>query len=197
MNFNEAVELVKALGIPGILAIILGWLGKRYLDKKLEQEKSAYQSNIKTLENTLNQYSEIHKQKIKNSEFFFKKQFEASQELYQIKTEMMPPYSRPDMEWEDAVQVMANDLGKTHKSLREFLKSYFTILTPEVLEKLESAASNAEEGMLYGGGEDRREPGNQLAESVYTKLKECTSLLKTEVDGQRLVEFHEFPKKNS
>lgn len=197
MNFSEVLELLKTLGIPSLLVIILGWIGKRYLDKKLEQEKSEYQSDIKTLESTLNNYSDIHKQKLKNSELFFQKQFEASQALYVIKSEMMPPFSHPDMGWHDAVKEMADNLGKTHEALQDFLKSYFTILSPEILEKIESAASSAEEGLLYGGGEDMREPGNQCAEAVYNKVKECSSLLKADVDGQRLVEFHEIAKKNS
>jgi hypothetical protein len=150
-----------------------------------------------SIESRLNQYFEIHKQKVKNSEFFFLKQFEASQSLYQIKKDMLPPYSHPDMGWDDAVALMANDLAKTHKSLRTFLKNYFTVLSPEVLEKLESAAAVAEEGILYGSGDDIREPGNRCADSVFTRVSECTSLLKAEVDGQRLVTFHEFPKKKS
>lgn len=109
-----------------------------------------------SIETKLSQYFEIHKQKIKNSEFFFQKQFEASQKLYEIKMDMMPRYTHPDMDWHEAVQKMADNLRRTHGSIREFLKSYFTVLSPENLEKLESAAANAEEGSLYGGGEDIR-----------------------------------------
>lgn len=197
MTANEILEVLKAWGISGLMTIILGWIGKRYLDRKLEYEKSENQQKIASLESDLNQYLEVHKQKIRNSESFFKVQFEASQSLYQIKAEMMPPYSHPDMDWHEALVEMANDLGRIHKSLREFLNKYFTVLTPDILEKLESAASNAEEGALYGGGDDDREPGNQLAQNVYDKIKECSSLLKTEVDGQRLVKFHDLPRKNS
>lgn len=102
------------------------------------------------------------------------------------------------MDWHDALIEMANNLNKTHGSLRKFLRDNFTVLSPDILEKLESAAGAAEEGMLYGSGDgDPREPGIQCAESVYNCIKECSSLLKAEVDGQRLVEFHEHAQKNA
>lgn len=195
-NLNEIIGILKTFGVPGLMSFFLAWAGKRYLDKKLESEKSVNQANIKSIESKLNQYLEVHKQKIKNWEFFFQKQFEASQDLYKIKADMMPPYSHPDMDWHDAITEMANGLSKTHESLRGFLKQYFTVLSPDILEKLESAAGNAEEGMLYGGGHgDPREPGIQCAEQVYNRIKECSSLLKAEVDGQRLVEFHDLSQK--
>ena len=92
---------------------------------------------------------------------------------------------------------MADNLGKTHESLKEFLKNYFTVLSPEILEKLESAAANAEAGALYGRDEYGQGPGNKHAELVYQKINDCTSMLKAEVDGQRLVKFHEYTKKHS
>lgn len=196
-HLNEILDILKTIGIPGLMTIILGWAGKRYLDRNLESEKAANQANIKSIESKLGQYLEVHKQKIKNWEFFFQKQFEASQDLYRIKRDMMPPYSHPDMDWHEAVVEMANGLRETHKSLREFLNNHFTVLNPDILEKLESAAGNAEEGMLFGGGDDGREPGNQCAEHAYNLIKECSSLLKAEVDGQRLVEFHDHTQKSS
>lgn len=197
VGMEQLNEILKTIVIPGLMTSILGWFGKRYLDKKLESEKAANQENIKSVENKLNQYLEVHKQKIKNWEFFFQKQFDASQDLYIIKTDMMPPYSHPDMDWHDAIKEMANGLDKTHKSLREFINNHFTVLNPDILEKLESAAGNAEEGMLYGGSDDDDgcEPGNQCAEHAYNLIKECSSLLKAEVDGQRLVEFHDHTQK--
>ncbi|MCZ6804721.1 MAG: hypothetical protein O7D86_12520 [Proteobacteria bacterium] len=192
-NYNEIVEILTPFGIPGLMALILGWIGKRYLDKKLESEKSENQANIKSMESKLSQYLEVHKQKIKNSEFFFQRQYEASQDLYKIKIDMMPPYRYPDMGWYEALDEMANGLGKTYKSLQDFLNTYFTILNPDVLEKLESAASTAEEGMLYGSDPQ----GHQCAEHVYNHIKECSSILKSEVDGQRLVEFSELTQKKS
>jgi len=197
-NLDQITAILKTFGVPGLMSVFLAWLGKRYLEKKLESEKAINLANIKSIENRLNQSLEVHKQKIKNWEFFFQRQFNASQELYKIKSGMRPPYSHPDMDWHEALTEMANNLSRTHESLRKFLMDNFTVLSPDILEKLESAAGNAEEGILYGGGNgDPREPGIRCAESVYDRIKECSSLLKAEVDGQRLVEFHEHPQKNA
>lgn len=184
MDIPKLLQNLAAIGsiLTPIIVLILSGIGWKYRN---------------SIEAKLSQYFEVHKQKIKNSEFFFQKQFDASQQLYEIKVNMMPPYRHPDMDWYEAIQEMANNLGKTHISLRKFLINHFTILSPEILEKLELAAANAEEGSLFGGGEDIREPGNQCAERVYSLLKEATSQLKAEVDGQRHVEFHEFTKNNS
>jgi len=99
------------------------------------------------------------------------------------------------MDWDEALEEMASNLGETHESLKDFLVTYFTVLNPDIFKKLESAASAAEEGMLYGS--DEPGPGIQYADSVYKRIKECSSTLKAEVDGQRLVEFHEFTRKGS
>ena len=184
------MSLLQFLGAPSLIALFLGWLGKRYLEKKLEQEKTAHLSEIKRLESKLGEYSEIHKQKVKNSEFFFLRQFDASQALYKLKLEMTPSFRHPDMEWDEAIEEMAENLSDTHRKLQALLIEYFTVLPPELLEKLESAASNAEEGSLYGGN-GWGSPGNQCASSVYEKIEECTALMKAEVDGQRLVKLHE------
>lgn len=184
MEVSKILQNLAAIGsvLTPIFVLVLSGIGWKYRN---------------SIEAKLNQYFEIHKQKLKNSELFFAKQFQASQDLYTLKSNMVPPYRFPDMEWDDALREMADKLGSTHAALREFLKSYFTVLSPEVLEKLEAAASIAEEGSLYGAGDDVREPGNQCADAVYRKVKEATSLLKAEVDGQRLVEFHEHRKRQS
>ncbi|MFA4918820.1 MAG: hypothetical protein WC581_06170 [Thermodesulfovibrionales bacterium] len=192
-HFNEITEILKTFGIQGLMTLVLGWIGKRYLDSKLESEKSENQAKLKSIESQLSQYLEVHKQKIKNSEFFFQRQYEASQELYKLKVDMMPPYRHPDMDWHEAREEMANGLEKTYESLQDFLNKYFTVLSPGILEKIESATNTAEEGMLYGSNEQ----GIQCADYVYSRVKECSSILKAEVDGQRLVEFHDFAQKNS
>jgi hypothetical protein len=185
------LNLLENLGITGLIAILLGWLGKRYLDRKLEIEKSEHQANIKSIESSLNRYLEIHKQKIKNSEIFFQIQYEASQKLYEIKVKMRPPYSHPDMDWHEALEEMSNELAKTASNLQEFLNEYFTVLCPKIVENLESAIGMAEEGQFVGGDKN----GVQFTENVYNRIKECSSLLKAEVDGQRQVEFREFAQK--
>ena len=185
------MSILNSIGIPGIMTIVLGWIGKRYLDSKLESEKTDNLTKIKAIESRLNQYLEVHKQKIKNSEFFFQRQYEASQELYKLKVDMLPPFRHPDMDWGEALEEMARRLEVTHNSLRDFLNSYFTVLGPDVLEKLESARNEAEEGMLYSGDEQ----GVTCADYVYERIKECSSILKAEVDGQRLVEFQDFSQK--
>jgi len=190
-NLNDIIEALKAIGIPGLMTLVLGWIGKRYLDRKLEIEKSEHQTNIKSIESRLSHYLEVHKQKIKNSEFFFQKQYDASQDLYKIKVEMLPAYRHPDMDWHEALEEMAGNLAKTAANVQEFINNYFTVLSPDIVEKLESAIGTAEEGQFYGSDE----PGMQYADSVYSRIKECSSLIKAEVDGQRLVEFQEFTQK--
>ncbi len=191
--FLKIIEAIKPLGIPSLVAIILGAIGKRYLDKKLEFEKAGYQTKFRSIESQIDQSLEVHKQKIKNSEFFFKMQYQASCDLYKIKSEMMPPYRFPDMDWGDALGEIATDLGGISAKIKSYLNDYYTVLPPDVFEKLESAFHNAEEGSLYGD----EGPGIQCADFAYEKIKECTSLLKAAVDNQRLVEFHNFKSKNA
>lgn len=71
-NTDQIVAVLKTFGVPGLMSIFLGWIGKRYLEKKLESEKAANQANIKSIESKLNQSLEVHKQKIKIGNSFFK-----------------------------------------------------------------------------------------------------------------------------
>ena len=64
-NVNEIINILKTLGITTLLTLLLGWIGKRYLDKKLEQEKASNQSKLKDIESTFSKNLEIHKQKEK------------------------------------------------------------------------------------------------------------------------------------
>ena len=179
INILQIISTIASIATPILIYII----------------KVKVWKDLKSFESSLSQYFEIHKQKIKNSELFFQKQFEASQALYKIRAEMLPAFSFPDMEWDDALSNMANDLTKTHKSLQKFNSEYYTVLKPEILEKLEFATHQAEEGALYGG--DELGIGTDNAESVYKIIQECTALIKAEVDGQRLIKFQEWNKKNS
>ena len=183
MEYIESLmKILDTLGIQSIFAVLLGWVGKRYLDGKLENEKSEHEANIKSIESKLNHYLEVHKQKIKNSEFFFQKQYEASQDLYRIKVNMLPPFRHPDMDWHEALEEMSEKLEGTRNELQALLDKYFSVLSPDLVEKLESAMSSSDEGKFYA----RVDHGMQCADSTYNKIKECSSLLKAEVDGQRL-----------
>lgn len=144
------MDWIETLGIPSLLVLIAGWLGKRYLDKKLESERASYQSQIASLEGSLRENLEVHKQTLKNSEFIFREQYHAVLELYQIKKDMVPEKRYPDMEWEDAPEEMAQSANETRKQLEAVTRKYFAVLSPGIVEKLESASSSCIDAELEG-----------------------------------------------
>lgn len=170
-------NVIEQFGIPTAIASFFTFIGKKYLDKRLNDEKSS-------LDSVLNQKLEIQKQKLKNSEFVFHRQYEASQDLYLLRCSLLPEYRTPDMDWEDAVEFVAENLGDTVKKLKDFIAKYFTVLSPKVVELLHSALNAAEEGQFYG---DKQ--AFMAASIMYESVTECSSMLKSEVDGQRQVEI--------
>lgn len=176
-NILIGFGFLKELGIPTVIASIFAFLGKKYVDKRLNEEKSS-------LDNLLNQKLEIQKQKLKNSEFIFHKQYEASQELYLLRCSLLPEYRTPDMDWEDAIEFVAENLGDSAKKLKDFIGKYFTVLSPKIVELLHRALNAAEEGQYYS---DKQ--AFMAASTMYKSVEECSSLLKSEVDGQRKVEI--------
>lgn len=179
------MDWVEALGIPSLIVLIAGWIGKHYLNKKLEAERAAYKSQIASLEGSLRENLEVHKQKLKNSEFIFREQYHAVLELYQIKKDMVPEKRHPDMEWEEALEEMAQSANGTRKQLENFTRKYFAVLSPGVVEKMESACSYCIDAELEGP----EFPGTQFIDSAFNCVEECASLLKSDFDGQRNVKF--------
>ncbi|MEM6251069.1 hypothetical protein [Shewanella vaxholmensis] len=168
---------LNTLGIPAAISGVFAFIGKRYLDKRLNEEKSY-------LEHVLNQKREIQKQQLKNSEFIFHKQYEASQELYLLRRSLLPEYRTPDMDWEDAMEFVSENLGISAEQLNGFLGKYFTVLSPNIVELLQKAINAAEEGQFFSD-----KPSFIAANAMYKSVEECSSLLKSEVDGQRRVEI--------
>lgn len=168
---------LNTLGIPAAISGVFAFLGKRYLDKRLNEEKSY-------LDHVLNQKREIQKQQLKNSEFFFHKQYEASQDLYLLKCSLLPECRTPDMDWEDAIEFVAENLGDSAKKLKDFIGKYFTVLSPKIVELLHKALNAAEEGQYFV---DKQ--AFLAASTVFKSVDECSSMLKSEVDGQRRVEI--------
>ncbi|MBK1653013.1 hypothetical protein [Halorhodospira halochloris] len=184
------MDWIETLGIPSLLVIIAGWLGKRYLDKKLEYERALYKSQIASLEGSLRENLEVHKQKLKNSEFIFREQYHAVLQLYKLKKDMVPEKRYPDMEWGDALEEMAQSANETRKQLEAFREKYFAVLSPGVVEKLESASSSCIDAELEGPDF----PGTQFIDLAFNRIEECTSLLKSDFDGQRNVKFQRFER---
>lgn len=189
---NDQNWWVETLGISGlvvaVVSTIMSVIGKRYLDRRLAGEKATHNSDLKSLEGTINESLEVHKQKLRNSEFVFQMQYRAVLEIYQIKKAMIPERDHPEMDWEDALFKMASNAEATKAELETYLHKYFAVLTPTVVEKLERATVSCQEAIFEGP----EFPGTQFIDDAFKRIEESTSALKSEFDGQRQVKFEHF-----
>jgi hypothetical protein len=176
-NLINSFNWLNSLGIPAAICAVFAFLGKRYLDNRLNEE------NV-NLGHVLNQKREIQKQQLKNSEFIFQKQYDASQELYLLKRSLLPEYRTPDMDWDSAMEFIAENLAASADKLNKYLGMYFTVLSPNIVELLHKAINAAEEGQYYVDKQSF-----MAADIVYKSVEASSSLLKSEVDGQRRVEI--------
>jgi hypothetical protein len=149
-------------------------LGKSLLEKVIARDTKRYESELKAstdaaierLRNDLVRSVESYRVQLKKSEFFFEREYAAALDLSAIVSTVIPRPSHPDMDWEDAMQVVVDDFAKTERRLAAFLTSHGPVLTDDERELLGRIISIANQGALYCTGQQGDPAGYQTAQSL-------------------------------
>ena len=138
----------------------------------------------------LTQEIEAAKTSLKFSETRFSKQFEALVALRRYLRKLRPKKSHPEMEWDEAMEVVAGGFSKHLDELDEFLFAHEAVLPTPILQKLEQAINKATDGQFEfdWDSEDREASAGskaiQLAEGFYDDIKAAVEELQRTVDAQ-------------
>lgn len=177
--------VLAALG--GGAAIIFGsssWLGKVWANRLMEKEKAEHARELESLRNKLTQDTESFKVKLKKSEFIFQKEFEAISEFVSLKRSFLPTFSRPQMDWYEACDDIAQKFNRIEKSLNSFIAKHGAVLTKELSDLLSYSAGIAGENKFDVSITDVPPSANKAAQELMTKLDEVEEKLLDKVHSQ-------------
>ncbi len=158
-------------------ALIIGgfahWLGNLWATRLIQNEKNKLDLDI-----------ESYKVKLKKSEFLFQKEFEAASEFIAMMEGFIPTHHRPDMDWHDVCDEIAQRFGVIEPRLKDYLSRHGAILKYEAKESVMLCIRIAGENKFQINGPHVSKAINDAANTLYNKLKEVEKSLLDQVHTQ-------------
>jgi len=145
--------------------------------KITENIKGNIQGDIEQLKASLSRHDHIFKYKL-----------EAFKELNKIWFKLVPKKTSPDMDFDDACEIIGKDFSKHEDDLIDYLSEYAPALSKEVSKKLTTAMFAASEGQFeyYWHNDantyDLNTEGMQSAQDLYNSLDTALKILRKEID---------------
>jgi len=189
MEFQEVLKLSGTiLGLLGGGATIVfgfsSWLGKIWANQLMAKDTAKYAEELAALRNRLTRETESYKIKLKKSEFIFQKEFEAASEFVAMVRKFLPTYSRPQMDWGDACDEIAQDFHKIEVALGMFLTKHGAVLQNDARDAICLCIAIAGEAKFEITSPDVPRAANQAASELYKKLQEVEQYLLNQVHSQ-------------
>jgi len=189
-------QILSSATVAGGVSGLLAWVAKRYLDRKLEEERAAHKEELEKLKAENQRLVEMHRARVRNSEVFFNRQMEACDEIHKLCQSMLPRYKYPTMEWPDAVEEMSSEVERVEEQAQRIYTEYYAVLPDSVLGKLNAAVGYAGEAKFEIQDSSLSSRGHDKTESTFNELSEAAAKTKELLDGQRH-SLIEPPMKNS
>lgn len=183
----SATILVSLVSGSAIVFGFSSWLGKIWANRLMARATAQYAQDLASLENRLTRETESYKIKLKKSEFIFQKEFEAASEFVAILRRFTPTCSRPQMDFYEACDVIAQDFYNVEVALGIFLSKHGAILQSEVKEAIFLCLAIAGENKLELSRPDVPDSANQAAGELYKKLQEVEQFLLRQVHSQVII----------
>ena len=175
-----------SVAATGVLGSLLALLGKRHLDRSLELERARHQETLEHVKGSISESLEVQRARLAHARIFFDRQSKACGDLFQLTQDLLPPFNKPDMEWEqDVCEFIAHRFEQVENDARNFLATHYPALPAGVPELVNTAIGMAGDGK-FDIDEDGR-PNLQalrVADEVYHALNKATAQLKSHIDDQ-------------
>ncbi|TGU71419.1 hypothetical protein E4633_13905 [Geomonas terrae] len=168
---------MTALGVGGFTGLTMSFVLKIFLETGIKESVgSVYKKQL-----------EDHKFLLKNSEKVFQYKLDASKSLYKILRDIIPRRSHPDMDWDDACEIIASGFSSHEKALNDFLCEYQSTLSDEILKRVRGAISACSDGHFeFYWDSKQQEPvctktAREKATELYDALDVAVEMLRKEV----------------
>lgn len=161
---NDIITGIIA-GVGGGGVIVLGlskWIGEMWADRFIQNKKAEIDLEL-----------ESYRVKLQRATFLFEKEFEAVRDFSSIFSQVLPDKGHPDMEWEDACEVVALHFETHRKVLKEFMIRHRAVLDEETSQLIDSAMCIASEG-IFQLPEDNL---SSMGDLFYKHLKDANGRL--------------------
>lgn len=144
-------KALLALGGGGVVVIaVCAYISNYFANSSLEKRKSELGRETERLKGELAQEAETHKLALKKQELIFNKEVEAASAFIKMHREIMPKYSHPDMDWDDACEQVASEFGKTEGKLEQFIVEHGAIVIPDAREMLSELKTLSSHHKFHG-----------------------------------------------
>jgi hypothetical protein len=185
--------ITAILGNVAVIAVI-AFVGRGFINHIFGTRLETFKSDLKKegdeelerVKGVLSRDLESYKVKLKKSEFLFEKEFQAASEFLKLYSLFMPTRSHPEMDWGDAMEVIADDAGRTEIMLSKFVVEHGAALDEGDRDRLEAAVALANDLGLELGSYSF-EQRNEKAEILHTKIKQLRDNLMQRVRDQSSV----------
>lgn len=187
LSFDSIIKNIQAGAVP--MAVFGGlytlWM-KKYLAKTLEKYKTDNAIEIEDHKQGNSIEAEGYKHQSKNIEEFIEREYEAIVELYSIRDALLPSIT-DSMDGDEVMTAMTENIDYVVPLTKAFIKKYFPILPPEIIETLEVIA-------LIDENSSHTEI---TAFMVHKNITQSVKQLKSNFDGRRPVKFSFSPQKSN
>lgn len=178
-------EILTSSIVAAVVTGIISWLGKRYLDNKLETERAKHIKELEDLRAENQKVLENYRARLKNSEIYFNRQLKACDEIHALCQCMLPENKFPNMEWGDALEYMAQDIDTIETKAQKLYTKFYSVLPDSVLTKLNTAVGLAGDAKFVVEDGVASKIALGLVESTFNELHEAAVATKELLDGQR------------
>lgn len=165
----------------GLIGGAIKFIINPYFNAKLETIKKENEIEISKIKGSIDIKIELEKHKLKNTEIYFQKQLEAMKELYKLRTNILPEYRMPDMEWDDACLDIAQEFTEIEEKIENFLVEYFSIISQSIVSNLTIAKNCAAQGKFLNISDLQN---YTLADTLWKRVDEATEDLKQHIQQQ-------------
>lgn len=170
------------LGVVGALgggAVVVGtalhFLGKFWVGRLIQDEKAKLDMEI-----------ESHRLKLRNSEFIFEKEYEASSQFVAFFRSILPRHSEPNLDWGEVLVHIAISFHDILNYLDRFLASNGAILSDDVVGLVVDCLAISGEGQHKVDESGVSDSAKSDADLLYKKMLEIERLLLTRLRRQSL-----------
>ena len=178
-----ATNVLSGLAAVGGVAVVAGgvsaWISSYLSSRWLQRHKGLLDRELETHRAELAKETEVHKLTLKRQELMFARELEAADAFMSVWREIWPQYSRPDMDWHEACEDVAERLAAIEVLLEDYLEHHSVAISAGAREAIEQARSEAASEKFFDNAPGNEPPKSAVAaaESVLNALREVRDII--------------------
>lgn len=159
----------------GIFSAIFVFGAKLGADSFLNFQKGEISKSVETAKAELSKDLEKHKTRLKREELLFEREIELTKAFVGLRHSLQPSY-RPGMDWNEAAEDFASDLGAVETKLNVFRLTHYHLMPKPIQKKFDALTTKAMEEKWSEESYVTKE-AKQAGKDIMTGLDEIEKVL--------------------